>query len=208
MSAMDARGNAAPPEPSAGPAPAIEEGGVPAPGGTDLPRIVGPVPGPRSKALAARLARVESPNITAMTGEGPVFWAAGRGANVADVDGNVYVDLAAGFAVAAAGHSSPRVTGALAAQSARLTNALGDLYPAEVKVRRLERRSRLAPGDLGVTILASAGAEAVEAALKTAVLATGRPGVLAFTGSYHGLTYGALACTWRSEFRAPFQAQL
>src|SRR5690606_36570520 len=71
-----------------------------------------------------------------------------------------------------------------------------------------ERLAALAPGDLGVSILGSAGAEAVEAALKTAVLRTGRPGVLAFTGAYHGLTYGALATTWRPEFRAPFRAQL
>src|SRR5512140_2067308 len=182
--------------------------GVPLPGGTDLTRIHGEVPGPRSRALAARLARVESPNITLAAEDGPVFWAAARGANVADVDGNVYVDLTAGFAVAATGHSNRRVTGALARQASRLTNALGDLHPADVKVLLLERLAALAPGDLGVTILASAGAEAVEAALKTAVLATGRPGVLAFTGSYHGLTYGALACTWRSEFREPFQAQL
>ncbi len=181
---------------------------VPVPGGQDLPRVSSDVPGPRSRALAARLARVESPNITLIGEDGPVFWAAGRGASLADVDGNVYVDLAAGFAVAAAGHANPRVVAALSAQASRLSNALGDLHPAEVKVQLLERLAELAPGDLGVTILASAGAEAVEAGLKTALLATGRPGVLAFTGSYHGLTYGALACTWRDEFRGPFQAQL
>jgi 4-aminobutyrate aminotransferase/(S)-3-amino-2-methylpropionate transaminase len=178
------------------------------PGGEELPRVHGPVPGPRSRALAARLARVESPNITLVSDDGPVFWATGRGANIADVDGNVYVDLAAGFAVAATGQTNPRVARAVADQASLLTNALGDLHPADIKVALLERLAALAPGDLGVTILASAGAEAVEAALKTALLATGRPGVLAFTGSYHGLTYGALACTWRDEFRRPFQAQL
>src|SRR5690606_26428949 len=105
-------------------------------------------------------------------------------------------------------HANERVARALARQAERLPHALGDVHPADAKVALLERLAELAPGELGVTILASAGAEAVEAALKTAVMRTGRPGVLAFTGAYHGLTYGALATTWRPEFRAPFTAQL
>ena len=185
------------------------EAGVPVPGGEALPRVSGPVPGARSRALAARLTRVESRNITRITpDEVPIFWAAARGANVADVDGNVYVDLTAGFAVAASGHANPRVVAAVGAQAARLAHGLGDVYPPDVKVGLLERLAAVTPGDLGVTILGSAGAEAVEAALKTALLATGCPGVLAFTGAYHGLTYGALACTWREDFRAPFATQL
>jgi len=178
------------------------------PVGDELGRVRGPVPGPVSRALARRLATVESRNITHVTEEGPIFWTAARGANVRDADGNVYVDLTAGFAVAAAGHGNPRVTAELGAQAAVLAHGLGDVYPPEVKVRLLERLAALAPGELGVSILGSAGAEAVEAALKTAFLATGRAGVVAFTGGYHGLTYGALACTWREEFRAPFAAQL
>lgn len=173
-----------------------------------LPRIVAPVPGPASRALGRRLAAVESRNITRIAEDGPIFWTAARGANVQDADGNVYIDLTAGFAVAAAGHANARVAAAIGAQAAVLPHGLGDVYPPEVKVRLLERLAALAPGDLSVGILASAGAEAVEAALKTAVLATGRPGVVAFTGGYHGLTYGALATTWRPDFRAPFATQL
>ncbi|HEY8468777.1 MAG TPA: aspartate aminotransferase family protein [Longimicrobiales bacterium] len=176
--------------------------------GQMLPRLVTAVPGPASRALAARLAAVESRNITQISDAGPIFWAEARGANVRDADGNVYVDLTAGFGVAAAGHANPRVTRALAEQAARLPHALGDVHPSDAKVALLERLAELAPGGLGVTILASSGAEAVEAALKTALLRTGRPGVLAFTGGYHGLTYGALAATWRAEFRRPFEAQL
>ena len=176
--------------------------------GAELGRVRGALPGPASRALGRRLAGVESRNITRITEGGPIFWSAARGANVRDADGNVYVDLTAGFAVAAAGHANARVAAAVGAQAGVLAHGLGDVYPPDVKVSLLERLARLAPGDLGVTILASAGAEAVEAALKTALLATGRPGVLAFTGAYHGLTYGALACTWREEFRAPFAAQL
>lgn len=180
----------------------------PCPAGDEAGRVRGELPGPVSRTLARRLAGVESRNVTRITEDGPIFWAAARGANVVDADGNVYVDLTAGFAVAAAGHANPRVAAALGAQAAVLPHGLGDVSPPEIKVRLLERLAALAPGELGVTILGSAGAEAVEAALKTALLATGRPGVLAFTGAYHGLTYGALACTWREEFRAPFAAQL
>src|SRR5690606_11288469 len=66
----------------------------------------------------------------------------------------------------------------------------------------------ITPGDLGITILGSAGAEAVEAAIKAARLRTGRSGIIAFEGAYHGLTFGALAVTHRSDFRAPFAEQL
>lgn len=146
--------------------------------------------------------------MTCLSGQGPIFWTEARGANVRDADGNVFVDLTAGFGVASAGHGDPRVRAALTDQAGRLMHGLGDVQPAEIKVRLLEKLAELAPGDLGVTVLASSGAEAVEAALKTALLQTGRPGVLAFEGSYHGLTYGALAVTWPARFREPFRAQL
>lgn len=174
-----------------------------------LPRLVtGEVPGPASRRLAERLGAVESPNITQLEGTPPLFWVEARGANVRDADGNIFIDLTSGFGVASAGHANPRVAEAVARQAAMLAHGLGDVYPPEVKVRLLERLAEVAPGDLGITILASAGAEAVEAALKTAIMHTGHPGVIAFTGSYHGLTYGALSTTWRADFRDPFRPQL
>lgn len=176
--------------------------------GKSLPRMSGEVPGPASRELSRRLAAVESPNITALEGEPPIFWTAARGANVRDADGNVYVDLTSGFSVTATGHANPRVAAAIGRQAATLAHGLGDVYPPEVKVRLLERLAEVAPGDLGVSILGSAGTEAVEAALKTAVMHTGRPGVVAFEGGYHGLTFGSLAATSRADFREPFLAQL
>jgi len=166
------------------------------------------VPGPRSRRLAERLARVESRNITAIGPTGPIFWAEAAGANVRDVDGNVFIDLTAGFGVAHAGHANPAVAEAIARQASTLPHALGDVHPAEPKLLLLEALARIAPGDLSISILGSAGAEAVEAALKTALLHTGRPGVVAFEHAYHGLTLGALATTWRSDFRTPFSAWL
>jgi 4-aminobutyrate aminotransferase/(S)-3-amino-2-methylpropionate transaminase len=138
----------------------------------------------------------------------PIFWAEARGANVRDVDGNTFIDLTAGFGVATAGHAHPSVVAAIARQAGRLPHALGDVHPADVKVNLLERLAEIMPAPLCVSILGNSGSEAVEAALKTAVIRTKRSGVLAFTGAYHGLTYGALAVTHRAHFRAPFENQL
>lgn len=176
--------------------------------GDELPRLVTDVPGPASRALGRRLRAVESRNLTRIADDWPIFWVEARGAAVRDADGNTFLDLTGGFAVAAAGHANPRVADAVAEQVRRLPHALGDVHPAEIKVRLLERLAELAPGDLRISILAGSGAEAVEAALKTAVLRTGRAGVVAFTGAYHGLSYGALAATWGPHFREPFREQL
>ncbi|HET6228610.1 MAG TPA: aspartate aminotransferase family protein [Longimicrobiaceae bacterium] len=176
--------------------------------GTAPPTIVTPPPGPESHRLGAELARYESPNVTYLAPDFPVFWAEARGANVRDVDGNVYVDLTSAFAVASAGHAHPRIVEAIRAQAGRLVHGMGDVHPPDVKVDLLRALAEVAPAGLNRTVLANSGAEAVEAALKTAAIATGKPRVLAFHGSYHGLTYGALAASSREDFRAPFAAQL
>ena len=100
---------------------------------TQPPSLVTAVPGPRSRALAARLAAVESRNVTALAPEPPIFWERAAGANVWDVDGNRYVDLGAGFGVANVGHAHPRVVEALAAQERSLLHAMGDVHPAAVE---------------------------------------------------------------------------
>jgi 4-aminobutyrate aminotransferase len=176
--------------------------------GRSLPCVRVPPPGPESRRLAAELARVESPNVTYLGDDFPVFWAEAKGANVRDVDGNVYVDLTAAFAVAGPGHAHPRIVEAVQRQAATLMHGMGDVHPPAVKVDVLRALAEVAPGGLSRSVLANSGAEAVEAALKTAAVATGKPRVLAFHGSYHGLTYGALAASGREDFRAPFTAQL
>jgi 4-aminobutyrate aminotransferase/(S)-3-amino-2-methylpropionate transaminase len=173
------------------------------------PLLISAVPGPRSRALAARLARVESRNVTCLAPDPPIFWERAAGANVWDVDGNRFVDLGAGFGVANAGHAHPRVVDAVQEQSERLLHAMGDVHPAAVKVELLERLAALYPGGVAArAVLGSSGSDAVELALETALLATGRPGVVAFEGAYHGLSLGALDATWRREFREPFTARL
>ncbi len=176
--------------------------------GDQLPRITVSPPGPESRRLAASLSRYESPNVTFIDDAFPIFWREALGANVLDVDGNIYIDLCAGFGVAAAGHRNPKITEAVTHQLELLAHGMGDVHPPEIKVRLLERLAEITPGDLSQTVLSSAGSEAVESALKTARLASGRPGVLCFRGAYHGLTYGALAVTDGDFFRGPFLDQL
>jgi 4-aminobutyrate aminotransferase-like enzyme len=176
--------------------------------GDGLPRLVVPPPGPASRAWAERLARVEARSVTWRGPDFPVFWSAARGSNVEDADGNVYVDLTSAFGVAVAGHAHPEVTGAIREAAGRLVHGMGDVHPPIAKVALLERLSDLSPWSETRGIFASTGSEAVEIALKTAQLATGRSGVLAFEGGYHGLTFGALSVTSRDDFRRPFQDRL
>ena len=173
-----------------------------------LPRMRVPPPGPAARELASRLREVESRNVTWLGDDFPVFWDEARGANVRDVDGNVYLDLTGAFGVALAGHAHPRIVEAVGEQAGTLIHAMGDVHPAEVKVRLLERLGELSPWADPRTVLAGSGSEAVEIALKTALLATGRPGIVAFQGGYHGLTLGSLAATAREDFRYPFRSRL
>jgi len=175
-----------------------------------LPRMVTPPPGPRSRDLSLRLAVAEAPGVNTLGpgGEPSLLWEEARGANVRDVDGNVYVDLTSGFGVAAVGHAHPRVVAAVREQAGKLLHGLGDVHAHPLRVALAERLKSLAPVDDAQVFFAISGAEAVEIALKTALAATGRPGVLAFEPSYHGVTLGALAVTSRPAFRAPFAAHL
>ncbi len=186
--------------------------------GTRLPHIHTAVPGPESCALVDRLAQRECPGVTArrarraavlgVAADDPIVWARARGANVEDVDGNVYVDLTAGFGVASIGHAHPAVVGAMRAQSHDLLHAMGDAFPDRKRIQLLEVLAEKT--GLDRAILGSSGSDAVEAALKTGRLASGKSGVLAFDRSYHGLSYGALAATGykRAAFAAPFMEQL
>jgi 4-aminobutyrate aminotransferase-like enzyme len=177
------------------------------------PAIVTPPPGPRSRERSRRIAAAEAPGVNTLSGEAPsLFWHEAAGANVVDVDGNRFVDLAAGFGVAAVGHRHPRVAVAIRQQSERLLHGLGDVHPHALRValaERLAARVPVAAGAAGARVhFGISGAEAVEIAVKTALLATGRPAVVAFEPAYHGLTAGALALSSRAAFRRPFAAHL
>lgn len=170
----------------------------------ELESVVTAIPGPRSRALAAELARYEAPGVTYLAGDYPVFWERAAGALVTDVDGNRYLDLTSAFGVAATGHTNPRVAAAIAEQAARLIHGMGDVHPTEVRTRLLARLAELTPGALSKTYLATSGAEAIEFALKTALLASGKPHAIAYRGAYHGLSLGALEVGGIDKFRTPF----
>lgn len=172
------------------------------------PRLLTSIPGPKSRDLAARLRRSESPNVTYLAADFPVFWESASGCWVTDVDGNVFLDLTAAFGVAGVGHSHPEVVAAIQHQATRLIHGMGDVHPSDVKVALCERIAQRVPLPSAQVILGLNGGDAIEAALKTAALATKRRGVLAFEGGYHGLSYGALDATYRDDFKAPFRAQL
>ena len=177
--------------------------------GTVLPQLTTRVPGPGSRELARRLALSESRNITLLANDFPIFWAEARGANVRDPDGNVFLDLTSAFGVASAGHAHPRIVEAIRNQAGKLVHGMGDVHPPVLKVELLERLGALLPWKGGTRgVLASSGSEAVEIALKTAQLATGRRAVAAFRGGYHGLTLGSLSVTEREDFRGPFRGRL
>jgi 4-aminobutyrate aminotransferase-like enzyme len=138
-----------------------------------------------------------------------VVFATARGSNVVDVDGNRYVDLVAGFGSMLLGHGHPSILRVLELQSARLLQALGDVYPSDAKIALMERLAALYPKPNGRVLLGQSGADSVTAALKTAMLVTGKPGVVAFRGAYHGLSYAPLSvCGLRESYRAPFAEQL
>ncbi len=170
-----------------------------------------------TKKVLEQLRDYESRNITFMEPDGswPIVWERAQGVQVWDAEGRKYLDLTAAFGVAAAGHANPRVVRAGQRQMATLLHAMGDVHPHALKARLARELSRLTfgrwrspKGTTGKTIFCNSGFEAVEAALKTAMLATNRPGVLAFRGAYHGLGYGALNVTHREYFRLPFLPQL
>jgi len=186
--------------------------------GQSAPQLLTEIPGPASEWLAERMVAVECPAFEARRdaradasgmSQAPIVYGDGLGSNVTDADGNVLVDLVAGFGSVAFGHGHPRLAEVLRRQAESLWVALGDVYTSEAKVRLAERLAAMMPEPGARVMLGSSGADAVTAALKTALVTTGKPRVIAFHGSYHGLSHGPLAaCGVFPSFREPFAPQL
>jgi 4-aminobutyrate aminotransferase len=149
--------------------------------------------GPKGQALIARDDKVMSGS---MTPRYPFVIERGAGAHVWDVDGNEYIDLAAGIAVTATGHSHPEVVRAITEQAQKFLHIAGTDYYYEVQIALSERLAAIAPfSEPARVFLCNSGAEAVEGAVKMARWHTRRPHVIAFYGSFHGRTMGALSLT-------------
>src|SRR5687767_2134595 len=157
---------------------------------TDLPNLITPLPGPRAQELIARDHAVLSPSYTRPY---PLVVDHGEGAIVEDVDGNRFLDFNAGIAVVATGHSHPRVVAAIQQQAAKLLHMSGtDFYYANM-VELAEKLAAVAPVPAPRRVyFGNSGTEAIEAAMKMARYSTGRQHFIAFFGSFHGRTLGAL----------------
>jgi len=159
----------------------------------DLPQIVTPLPGPRATALIERDSRVLSPSYTRCY---PLVAARGEGSMIEDVDGNRFLDFNAGIAVASTGHCHPQVVEAIEEQSKRLIHMSGTDFYYENMVQLAEKLASIAPGGGPHRVyFGNSGTEATEAAMKLARHHTGRDKFIAFTGSFHGRTMGALSLT-------------
>ena len=161
----------------------------------DLPMLLTSLPGPRAQALIERDRQVVSPSYTRTY---PLAVARGDGAMVEDLDGNRFLDFNAGIAVVASGHCHPRVVEAIQRQATRLIHMSGTDFYYEEMVALAEALARIAPGDAPRRVsFGNSGAEAIEGSIKLARYATGREKIIAFYGSFHGRTMGALSLTAR-----------
>ncbi|MGA8731123.1 MAG: aminotransferase class III-fold pyridoxal phosphate-dependent enzyme, partial [Terracidiphilus sp.] len=155
------------------------------------PKLVGTLPGPKAKAAVEADARLISPSYTRSY---PLVAKRGRGVRVEDVDGNEFLDFAAGIAVVSTGHCHPEVVAAIQRQAAELIHISGTDFYDEHLTDLASRLSAVAPMPGPHRFFyGNSGAEAIECALKLARYHTGRQQIISFFGAFHGRTMGALS---------------
>lgn len=137
----------------------------------------------------------------------PINIAKGKGAIVWDVSGNEYIDCMGGYGVALIGHCNDRVVNAIKNQSEKLITCHMSLYN-NVRLEFLEKISKILPKKLSKIFFSNSGAESTEAALKFSRKFTGKSGIIAMSGGYHGKTFGALSVTHNEKYRKSFQPLL
>ncbi len=161
--------------------------------------------------LMTRLKAVECRDSTYKPKSTPLVFARAKGSVVWDVEGKSYIDLCAGFGALPLGHASEAllaVTREFENAEPMVEHAMGDVYPSEEKILFLETLRSLMPDSYKLGALALSGGQAVEIALKTAMLATKNSGFIVFENAYHGLDFGVLPLTAREDFRVPFKNYL
>jgi diaminobutyrate-2-oxoglutarate transaminase len=168
------------------------------------PALQGEVPGPRSREMLAEQDELES-SARSYPRSVPVAIEEGRGATMKDADGNTFIDFFGGAGVLNVGHGNPAVKAAASAQQERLVHALD--FPTTPKLRLMRRLRQLLPGRLRDSARfhfgGPTGSDAIEAALKLTRAHTGREAVVAFQGSYHGMSAGALSVTSDTGYGGP-----
>ncbi len=168
----------------------------------NAPYLATPPPGPVSRGILGLQARLESSAVSYPRGL-PMAIRRGRGATVEDMDGNVYLDFFAGAGVLNLGHANPDVLAAARAQLEDVTHTLD--IPTPARISMVEALRKILPQELGKLFFGGpTGSDAVEAAVKLAKYNTKRAPVLAFQGSYHGMTSGALSLCSGAPFKEEF----
>ncbi|HEX2776794.1 MAG TPA: acetyl ornithine aminotransferase family protein [Candidatus Acidoferrales bacterium] len=158
-----------------------------------LPHLITPLPGPKAKQIVERDGQVLSPSYTR---DYPLVAKRGHGAVIEDVDGNSFLDFAAGIAVVSTGHCHPDVVAAIQKQAAELIHMSGTDFYYPNMVELAEKLASIAPGKEPKRVyFGNSGTEAVEAAIKLAKYHTKRDKLVAFHGAFHGRTMGALSLT-------------
>jgi 4-aminobutyrate aminotransferase len=169
-----------------------------------VPDIVTEIPGPKARAHVAYDETWTSPSLPRAY---PIVPVRGEGLTVEDIDGNLFLDFAAGIAVTSTGHSHPQVVAAIKEQAADLIHFSASDFYLPIYAELCERIAKLSPikGGRARTYLGNSGAEVVEASIKLARYATGRQNVVAFLGAFHGRTYGAVSLTGsKAKYHAHF----
>ena len=137
----------------------------------------------------------------------PINISKGKGAIVWDISGKEYIDCMGGYGVALVGHCNDRVINAIKNQSDNLITCHMSVYN-NTRLKFLQKMSKISPKELSKIFFSNSGAEAIEAALKFSRKYTGKNGIIAMTGGYHGKTFGALSVTYNEKYRKSFQPLL
>jgi 4-aminobutyrate aminotransferase len=172
-------------------------------GSRPVPDLVTEIPGPKARAHIAFDETWTSPSLPRAY---PIVPVRGEGLTVEDIDGNLFLDFAAGIAVTSTGHSHPAVVDAIKKQAAELIHFSASDFYLPIYPKVCAELARIAPiQGRARAYLGNSGTEVVEAAIKLARLATGRPYIVAFLGAFHGRTYGSVSLTAsKAKYHAGF----
>ncbi len=169
-----------------------------------VPDLITEIPGPKARAHVAYDETWTSPSLPRAY---PIVPVRGDGLTVEDIDGNLFLDFAAGIAVNSTGHSHPAIVGAIKEQAAELIHFSASDFYLPIYAELCEKLATISPikGGRARTYLGNSGTEVVEAAIKLARHATGRQNIVAFLGAFHGRTYGSVSLTAsKAKYHAGF----
>lgn len=170
------------------------------------PHIIKPIPGPKARRIIARDERLMSPSYTRSD---PLVGEEGYGVYLKDADGNVFLDLSSGMFVMNYGYSHPKIVHAVKRQAEKLTHFAGTDFYYDLQVELAERLVAITPGEFEKRVFfVNSGAETIEAAFKCVRWHTRRPRMIAFTGAFHGRTFGAMSLSSSSSVHRKFFAPL